>query len=144
MTVDVVATNPSEAIVRAKIETPDWRTAGNDEFAAEATDRYVEAGTAPASGDGPVPGSTLDRQQQRAAGSPWPFASEPPPGETDDSGDAPEWELYNRQTGHGQGLGAQNRGEAQQFGNMVLDTLINSGLVARDDRDQWTVRRVGQ
>jgi hypothetical protein len=145
MTVDVVATNPSEAIVRAKIEVPQWRTAGNDEFEVEATDRYVEAGTAPASGDGPVPGSTLHRQQQRAAGSPWPFASEPPPGETDDSGDAPEWELYNRQTGHGaRRFDAQNRGEAQQFGNMVLDTLINSGLVARDDRDQWTVRQVGQ
>jgi hypothetical protein len=138
MTVDVVATNPSEAIVRAKIETPEWRTAGNDEFTTTATDRYVEAGTAPASGDGPVPGSTVDRQQQRAAVA---QASAPAAGEEDDSDEAIEWELYNRQTGLvARRFAATHRAEANRFGDMVLDTLISSGLVARDDRSQWSVR----
>jgi hypothetical protein len=45
MKIEVVATNPSEAIVRAKIDVSEWRTIDNSEFETNAIARYEEGNT---------------------------------------------------------------------------------------------------
>jgi hypothetical protein len=146
MNIEVVGATPTEALVRAKIATPAWRTHDNTHFRMTAMRPYTDDSDSPAAdiqalrdraaqlqqnrqgGGEPVPGSTLDIQRQRAA-------------QTPEQSNSDMYQLFHRRTGQiAQNFEASGPREALRRGQEIVASYINDGLVPREEQENWIVR----